>query len=70
MRHRFGWNGHACAEALGCGINSIWEWSKKGAPLYVALACAAIERNVSPWELTDEASMEFVAKETDMNEIK
>lgn len=37
------------AEMLGCGRNSITSWKRKGAPLYIALAVAALEKELSPW---------------------
>lgn len=37
------------AEMLGCGRNSITSWKRNGAPKYVALAIAALERDLRPW---------------------
>lgn len=37
------------AEMLGCGRNSITSWKRGGAPRYIALAVAALEKELSPW---------------------
>lgn len=49
-RKRLGMTATAAAEALGCARNSIsaWEIGRAKIPLYVALACAAIEAGLKP----------------------
>lgn len=40
------------AEAIGCSKSAIEKWEAdpaKELPLYIALACAAVVRNVKPW---------------------
>ena len=37
------------AELLGCGRNSITAWKRNDAPLYIALAIAALEGGLEPW---------------------
>jgi hypothetical protein len=34
---------------LGCGNNQVRRWREGGASRYVALACAAILRDIQPW---------------------
>lgn len=38
------------AEMLGCGRNSITSWKRGGAPRYIALAIAALEKELPPWK--------------------
>jgi transcriptional regulator with XRE-family HTH domain len=37
------------ARRLGCARNSIAAWRASGAPLYIALAAAAISYGLPPW---------------------
>lgn len=39
-----------CAAMLGCGRNSITRWKRYPAPLYIALAVAAIEAGLAGWK--------------------
>ena len=39
----------ALVRALGCGQNQITRWKRKGAPQYIALACAALSIGLQPW---------------------
>ena len=47
-RHHF--SNVAAAKALGCGVNTITNYTKPGAkiPRYIALACAAISHGIPP----------------------
>jgi DNA-binding XRE family transcriptional regulator len=50
-RERLGLTQTAAAEALGCGRRSLQAWENERAdqiPLYILLACAALERKVKP----------------------
>jgi hypothetical protein len=49
MKESRGWSARECARQLDCGINSIANWSKTGAPLYIGLACAALAFGLPPW---------------------
>lgn len=49
MKEARGWSARECARQLGCGINQISIWSAKGAPPYIALACAALSYGLPPW---------------------
>jgi hypothetical protein len=40
---RMGWSDLDAATRLGCGRNSIRAWQRQGIPVYVSLACAALE---------------------------
>lgn len=44
-----GLNDTKAAEQLGCGRNSIRIWRQRGAPRYIALACAALSFGLPPW---------------------
>jgi transposase-like protein len=37
------------ARRLGCARNSVASWRIRGAPTYVALACAALSEGLAPW---------------------
>jgi hypothetical protein len=43
------WSARRCARELGCGVNQIGIWSERGAPPYIALACAALSYGLPPW---------------------
>jgi len=43
------WSDYTAARELGAARNSIIAWRKRGAPLYVALACAALAKGLLPW---------------------
>ena len=44
--------------ALGLGSrNTLARFKVEGAPLYIALACAALDRNVPPWAPGDPRSI-------------
>lgn len=45
------WSARRCSRELGCGINQIGIWSEKGAPHYIALACAALSFGLPPWKM-------------------
>ncbi len=49
MKGARGWSARECARQLGCGVNQISIWSAKGAPQYIALACAALSYGLPPW---------------------
>jgi hypothetical protein len=49
MKAKHGWTDRQCAIRLDCGRNQIARWRTLGAPLYIALACAALDRDVPPW---------------------
>lgn len=51
MRAARGWSDMECSRQLGCGENQIRAWKAKGAPHYIALACAALARRtpLKPW---------------------
>ena len=49
MKATRGWSGLECARQLGCGENQIRIWKATGAPLYIALACAALSHPLAPW---------------------
>lgn len=38
-----------CSRLLGVSQNTVSAWKRKGAPLYVALACAALFDGLRPW---------------------
>lgn len=38
------------AAMLGCAVNSIMNWKRRGAPHYIGLAIAALENNLTAWE--------------------
>ena len=43
----------AAAKALGIGSrNTIAKYRAEGAPLHIALACAALAEGLEPWERT------------------
>lgn len=44
-----GWSDYTAARELGSARNSIIAWRKRGAPLYVALACAALANGLPAW---------------------
>ena len=47
---RMGWNDSRAVEELGLGSRNTWaRYKTEGAPLYIALACAALMRNIAPW---------------------
>jgi hypothetical protein len=37
------------ARRLGCARNSVASWRIRGAPPYIALACAALSGGLAPW---------------------
>jgi hypothetical protein len=37
------------AALLGCTRTSVRNWTSKGAPLYVALACSCLAKGFPPW---------------------
>jgi hypothetical protein len=43
------WSASRCSRELGCGINQIKIWSERGAPAYIALACAALSFGLPAW---------------------
>lgn len=44
---------YEAADRLGCSRSSVKIWRRqKAAPLYIALACAALARKLSPWQPT------------------
>lgn len=49
MKAARSWSARECARQLGCGVNQISIWSAKGAPPYIALACAALSYGLPPW---------------------
>ena len=51
MKASRGWSARRCSRELGCGINQISIWSDKGAPPYIALACAALSFGLPPWRV-------------------
>jgi hypothetical protein len=44
-----GLNDTEIARRLGCTRNSVASWRAHGAPLYIALACAALSNGLKPW---------------------
>jgi hypothetical protein len=44
-----GWSSARAHRELGCGINTVLEWRRKGAPLYVDHACENLAEGRSPW---------------------
>ena len=47
---RMGWTDTRAARELGCGRNSISNWTRPGArvPRYIALACQALANGLPP----------------------
>jgi hypothetical protein len=43
------WSGLEAARQLDVSKNSITAYKRKGAPLHIALACAALAENLEPW---------------------
>ena len=41
-----------CARQLGIFPSQFSRWKQKGAPVYVALACAALLEGLSPYSIT------------------
>lgn len=56
MRDTRDWNTTRCARELGCGINQISIWSKRGPPRYIGLACSAIALGAPEWRPLDQAA--------------
>ena len=48
-KQRRGWSKTELSKRLGCGINQINIWAAKGAPPYIDLACAALDRDIGVW---------------------
>jgi hypothetical protein len=48
-KDRFGWSEAEVARQLGASHNAPKRWREKGAPKYVALACAALVNGLYPW---------------------
>ena len=48
-KQRRGWTKTELSRRLGCGINQISIWAENGAPRYIALACAALDRDLDGW---------------------
>jgi len=48
-KQRRGWSKTELSRRLGCGINQINIWAMKGAPPYIDLACAALDRDIGAW---------------------
>jgi hypothetical protein len=49
MKATRNWKARECAKQLNCGVNQIARWSRKGAPGYIGLACAALAYGLPPW---------------------
>ncbi|OQC18922.1 MAG: hypothetical protein BWX69_03140 [Planctomycetes bacterium ADurb.Bin069] len=47
---RMGWSGLEAARRLGTSKNSVVRYRREGAPLTVALACAALAAGLGPWK--------------------
>lgn len=48
MQH-MGYNITQTVQALEVSRNTVPRYMKDGAPLYIALACAALARKIQPW---------------------
>lgn len=46
---RMGWSGREAARQLGVSKDSVVRYRREGAPLLVALACAALAAGLGPW---------------------
>lgn len=46
---RMGFSGREAARRLGTADNTVIKYRNKGAPLYIALACAALASDIPPW---------------------
>jgi hypothetical protein len=44
-----GWTNARAHRELGCGINTILEWRRKGGPRYIDLACEALAQGIPGW---------------------
>lgn len=44
-----GWSDYEAARRLGAARNSVMAWKRRGAPLYIALACAALAFGLPAW---------------------
>lgn len=44
-----GWSDYTAAREFGAARNSIMAWKRRGAPLYIALACAALAFGLPAW---------------------
>lgn len=51
MKVSRGWSDQDCRRALGCGFNQVRRWKQTGAPLYIALACAALSYGLPAFTL-------------------
>lgn len=49
-----GWSGLEAARRLGASKNSVLRWRREGAPMTVALACAALAAGLGPWGKEEE----------------
>lgn len=46
---QMGFSGREAARQLGTADNTVITYRNKGAPLYIALACAALAADLPPW---------------------
>ncbi|HYA71780.1 MAG TPA: hypothetical protein VEF36_01350 [Roseiarcus sp.] len=49
MKATRNWSASQCARELGCGVNQVAIWSKRDAPRYIGLACAALAYGLPAW---------------------
>lgn len=57
MRETRGWSQAECLRRLGAGMNQAARWREHGTPLYIALACGAINFGVPPWRKFRDAAL-------------
>lgn len=50
MKERRGWSAIECCRRLGCGVTMARAWTKRPAPHYIAIACAGLAVEITPWD--------------------